>query len=661
MEPPTNFSLGRTAVPIILIAALAQGGALYALHRAIAAGHWPAPHLAWLLALYSVVAFVPTTLQLLADRVRKPASWVFLMLLAAALFYFGWHGGAAVADPDTAGFALQRRLFPLLTEGTSMVLQQAFVTLIWWLLVLPFAQGYLSTGNWRVGYSVLFRHAWRNNLLLAEAALFTGLFWLILLLWEMLFSGLGIGFFGDLFEKPEFIYPVTTLVFGCALHLIGSIDALVSVALEQVLNVLKWLATLASVLLIAFTIALIFKLPGLLFTEQRTISAAWLLSLVAAVVLLWNAAYQDGTVERPYPQWAARALRFCLPMAAVTAATALYALIVRAEQDGLTVLRVWGLVTAGVAVMYTLGYSIVALRPGAWPAFLAPVNVTVALVLITVLAASQTPLLSPYRLAADSQLSLILEGRYREAEASPHDYADREVPPGSYDHPVGPPFTYLLMHCGEYGRRRLQQLASLRNHPRAEAIREAAAAALEREATLAAMLKQAELRPAERHVDSPPRVADLTLYPSGRTLDPQLASELAADWAAAARDGRFPLEGKEAVGIFADLDGDGVEEFVLLGVYGGPVYQKRSARWEYVGLIQPPDTVHFPASAWKVLRPNFRSISSWDALRADLDSGKIAAASPRWQDLVVGAQRLQLDEEQLHPVPDPQQLDKSRR
>src|SRR6185437_9384018 len=87
--------------------------------------------------------------------------------------------------------------------------------------------------------------------------------------------------------------------------------------------------------------------------------------------------------------------------------------------------------------------------------------------------------------------------------------------------------------------------------------------------------------------DSRALVAQLPLYPAGRTLDPGLAQLLAADW------GRYQswvgisnLPGT-AAGVFVDLRGDGTEEFVLLSVGGGPVYQKRDGRWEYVGRLYP--------------------------------------------------------------------------
>lgn len=592
MDPPPHAPPAQRVAPVILIAALIQGAALYGLHHATQAHQWPATHLAWLIALYAVAAFIPTTVQLLADQVHRPATWVIVTALAAVLFYFGWHQGANLAG-----------LSGLYTGGSSQYTRFGFVLLVWWLLVLPFLQGRLNEGRWTLDYRLLFRTAWRNPILLAEAGLFTGLFWLILFLWQMLFSMLGIDFFRDLFGKPEFAYPVTALAFGCALHVIGSVDRLVAVALEQLLNVLKWLAAVAGVLLTLFTVALLLKLPGVLFTGQRTISAVWLLCLVAAVVLFWNAAYRDGTVDPPYrPAWVAQALRLCLPLAAIVALTALYALIVRAGHHGLTVERVWAFLVAGAAVMYSVGYAVAAVRKGPWLAGMARVNVVVALALVAVVGAALTPLLSPYRLAADSQARLILEGRYSRQDSG--------------DYRVGP-FQYLGFYCGEYGRRRLKELALLRNHPHADDIRGLAAG----------MLRQANPWQAPPDLQAPQRVAHLALYPRGHPLDPDLARTLAEDWAkpSSILTG-FPPSAQQAAGVFADLDGDGVEEFVLLSQAGGPVYQKQSGHWEYIGQVRPQ-----------------RAGAPWAALEAALAKGDVAAVTPRWKELAVGAQRFRVD------------------
>ncbi len=74
-----------------------------------------------------------------------------------------------------------------------------------------------------------------------------------------------------------------------------------------------------------------------------------------------------------------------------------------------------------------------------------------------------------------------------------------------------------------------------------------------------------------------------------------------------------------------DLGGDGTEEFVLLSVGGGPVYQNRGGRWEYVGRLYPDGIT-----------------GSWPTLVKALSGGNINAVTPPWKDLQVGADRYRM-------------------
>jgi cytochrome bd-type quinol oxidase subunit 2 len=91
MEAEARTSAARQALPVILMAAVIQGWALYGLHHAVKAHHWPATDQAWLIALYALAVFIPLTVQLSAEHARTGALWRLVTVLAAAYFYFGWH------------------------------------------------------------------------------------------------------------------------------------------------------------------------------------------------------------------------------------------------------------------------------------------------------------------------------------------------------------------------------------------------------------------------------------------------------------------------------------------------------------------------------------------------------------------------------------------
>jgi hypothetical protein len=606
MQASTRWAPQKTALPLILLAAVVQGWALYGLHHAIKYNHWPATDQAWLIPSYVLALFIPVTVQLFAEYARSGIFWRFVAILGAAFFYFGWHFGAHISGA-AADYGSAEGYLPL-----------ALLFGIVWLLVLPFVQSRLTTGQWADRYSALFINAWHNKLMLAEAALFTGLFWLLLFLWQTLFHLLKIDYFRELFAEPIFIYPVTALTFGCAIHLIGSITQLTTVVLEQLLNVLKWLATLAALILALFTVALVLSLPSLLFTGEKAIGATWLLWLLAVMVLLLNAAYRDGSVPQPYPSWISNGLRAVVPLMVIIALTALYALIVRSRHYGLTVERVWALVVSGAGLLYSIGYAIAAVKKGPWLGTIARVNVAVALALIAVISAALTPVLSPYRLSADSQFRLVQENGLQAIE-------DHEKRRGNDPRlRRNSALQYLRFDAGRYGQVRLKELADSYAGADAEVIRRSATA----------MLVQKNRWESVAHTNVAEMLSKLTIFPAGRTLDPGLTEKLSADLQVPGNDLALRISSEQsAAGIFIDLNNDGIDEFVFLTPLRGRAYENRLGYWQYLGDVwlrsDDPSNLAFAAGKRDLI--------------AELANGTWSAKPAKWSDLVIGAHRYRLN------------------
>jgi hypothetical protein len=152
----------RRTLPIILLCAVVQGWCLYGLHLSITNHVWPATQPAWLLALYSIMVFVPVTIELLAASESRLLGWCLITTIAAIIFYIGWFHGAHMPGPTFDGLEQYGLAFPM-----------AFELLLWWLVLLPFVQSRLVKGSWSADYGQLFASAWRNKLTLAEACLFT--------------------------------------------------------------------------------------------------------------------------------------------------------------------------------------------------------------------------------------------------------------------------------------------------------------------------------------------------------------------------------------------------------------------------------------------------------------------------------------------------------
>jgi len=384
--------------------ALIQAAVLWSLQQALSAASWPATSPGLLTALFLVFLWVPPVILVLWKRQRQGVLWKAsggLAIFLALAGYFAFRDFPVPFKPsDLAYIDTARFIAPLLLS---------------WLLFLSLLQARLEGGLWRPTYPVLFRSVWGALCTLAEALIFTGLFWILLFLWAALFDILGNPFFKNLFSDSRFAYPATTVAFAVATQIIGASERLIVGVLEQILDLLKWLLPLAAIIVTAFTLALIPKLPVLIGSGEKILNSAILLALVAVTVLLINAAFRDGATEPSYRPWLKQALRIVPALLTVVAATALYSLSVRTLELGLTPARYWGLIAAAVACLFSAGYAYAALRSGPWLASIAQINTVLAGVLLLTLAASLTPLGDSLRWSVSNQLQRAIDATVAES------------------------------------------------------------------------------------------------------------------------------------------------------------------------------------------------------------------------------------------------------
>lgn len=555
--------------------ALGQGALLWWLYWSQENGRWPGADPGWLAALAAPAVLVPFAHYLMEDLAQGARARLVLLPLALALFGFGWHHGAWTAgQPYDNPFAFALPLAVLVIHA------------------LPFLQCWLATGRARPEYGDLFRFAWRNALLLALGGVFTGVTWLLLWLWGALFRMLGITFFVDLFTAAYFAIPATAVAAGIGMQLAGSVERLQSVLRSQLLSMLKWLAPLAVLILALFTAALLAKSPELLLEQRRVISAAWLLWLVVLTVCLLNAAYQDGSVEAPYPAWLGRAIRIVVPLLLPVALLAIYAIAVRVDHYGLTVSRAWALLVALVAIAYAAGYAWSALHGHGWMRPMGRVNVAIALGTVALLTLMLSPLLSPERLSAASQQARALAARESDA------------------------LTYLRFDSGRYGRERLRRPAELQDHPDAAAIREAAAAELQR-----------EQRWGGRGEGSALIAARFEVFPAGQALDAAMLRALRDDvessWVVDACTVAEPCPV-----LLVDLDRDAAQEALVFAPNGTLSLRRAGDGWA-VGRSGEP-------RPWTAGHRN--------SIREALAAGRYAVRDARYQLLEIDRRVYQLDE-----------------
>jgi hypothetical protein len=552
-------------------------------------GRWPAGDPRAMLPLVLLTAVLPLSLHLLwpfkRERVLHLAFVTGAVVVAVTAAWFA----ATHIGLDAPGSDGPRRSY----DDGDIVAAFVLPLAIAWLLAMPLLKLRLTGGRWTGPYPSLFDITWRGALTLAEAALFTGVFWLLMGLAGMLFGLLGIEAVGDFISDPLFAIPATTLVGTLAIHLIGASAGMVDGLLRQLLNLLKWLLPLAGVIVIAFALALLPKLPALFAEGQKVMEAGWLLWLVAVTVLLLNAAYQSGQEPTGYGRLIDQMLRVVPPLLIVIALTALYSLAVRTSTYGLTPARYWGLVAAAAATAYAVGYSIAAWTPGRWFARMGGINIVMALALLAVLLASLTPLADPLRLSVDSQARRALSA----ADDKAQDAALR----------------FLGREAGASGRARLERIAGMSDAEGGSAALRAVAVTAQQPTDPRSDDFDAWLSRIERQPVAEPAAG----------LEPSLQTALRTT-----RDKDAILGAVRRMMLLrTDLDADGVADALL-------VDDAVDHYWLFkVG----------PDDAW-TLRSSGRLLDSGsDAdIRAALRRGDFGALPPQTQDLRVGDRRLKL-------------------
>jgi len=407
-----------------LAVGLLQGLALYGLHRAFHLRAWPATDAPLFGALALAFAFAPLVLLAGLGHLRWLTLTVWTVVAAIAVGLFAAH---AVASALPRPWPLIVAPFPVWAFAAAALFCAHH------LIVPADAERRLVAP-----YPAYFDAAWLDGVRLALAIAFTGAFWLLLTLGAALFGLIGLKGFGDVIHRPGFYFPALGLMFAAAVQLADTRAGLTRGLRTVALVLLSWLLPVMGAIAVAFLIALPFT--GLAVLWRAGSATGILLGSIGALVVLINAAYQDGAQEAVVPavlRWAAGITAVALvPLAGV----AVWGLALRMGQHGLTPSRIVAAAAAAVAVCYALGYAFAAVRPGRWMARLEPTNIVAAVAMIVLIVALLSPIADPSRIAAADQVARLERGA---------------VTPAKFD------FAFLRFKAGRYGLTALKRLAAL--------------------------------------------------------------------------------------------------------------------------------------------------------------------------------------------------------
>jgi hypothetical protein len=586
-----------------ILLGLLQGLLLYLLYRAGQDLTWPATVPMLLVPLMLAGLLVPVILISSLGHLsrRQLLLWggIALLVLVGLGCHDAWRGGDLPLPPQgepnvrhASAAGLYRSLYP----SSPLVLFAMAGFFIAHTLVLAAVRD----GRRIAAYTSYFDIAWKLGVQLAFSALFTGVSWLVLVLGANLFDLVKLKFLSELLRKEWFAIPVTAFAFSCAMHLTDVRPAIVRGIRGLLLVLLSWLLPIIVLLVGGFLLALPFTGLEPLWNTKR--AAAVLLVAAAGLVVLVNAAWQngeDGTSVARIVRGAARAAALLLAPLVVLAA---YALALRVRDYGWTGDRVSAAACIVVAACYAAGYLRAALRPG-WLPSLAAVNIGAAFVVLGVLLLLFSPLLDPARISVASQLARLESGKVK---------ADR------FD------FAFLRFDGERYGRAALDRLEREARGKDAALVRDQIAIVRK----MSNRWSPAAL--AARRIDLG---ANLTIRQAGVRLPD---SFLRTDWALKDTPYLYPAclreQDKRCDAFLLDVNGDGKLEVLV------------SSRDADAATV--PDGVVFVEDGqgqWSALARVRLPQVDCQALRDNLAAGRLGAVAPVLADIEIGGVRARLD------------------
>ncbi|OYW37057.1 MAG: DUF4153 domain-containing protein [Brevundimonas sp. 12-68-7] len=395
-------ALGATSGRMVALArlgiGLAQGIVLYLLMRTTEGdgATWSSRNPELFAAMLLPALFLPPVLLAGVGRLRIAILAAWAGVAATVLAGLAWHDIARQSGMD------REPTFPLFAFS-------AVALFIAHHLILPADRERRLIAS----FAAYFDAAWMAGVQLAASIAFAGVFWLLLFLGAALFNVIGLRFLGELLRQGWFFLPLTGLAFATAVHLTDVRDGLIRGVRTIALMLLSWLLLVLTVLVGAFLIALPFTgLDGLWETGSAT---ALVLSAVGVMIVLINAAYQDGRPENLPPA----VLRVAVQVAAVLlvplVGIAVWGLALRIGQHGLTPDRIIAAACALIGALHAGGYAHAAaatLRSGTrWMAPLERTNIAGAVASVLAILALFSPVADPARLSVADQMARLERGQ----------------------------------------------------------------------------------------------------------------------------------------------------------------------------------------------------------------------------------------------------------
>jgi hypothetical protein len=277
------------------------------------------------------------------------------------------------------------------------------------LITTPFAKVFHRSQSFSFPYKELTNSAWSIVIMVFYAVFLTAVAWAFVYFWIMLIESIQIRSFGWITEDKAWHTIFTTTCFGYFLAVAKQHPRAISYLYRGITRACALALPMLSITLTLFLATLVFS--GIYNQLDLNFSATSLiLLLVAITILMYNGVYRDCHTNNPYPNWVRWIIKTSIILLPVYTILALDSVILRVDQYGLTIPRVWALVCGGLSLFYCLGYSLsILLFPHKWMRLVPSTNRIGALLTVVTLLSLHTPPLDPAYLSAKNQYTRLVE------------------------------------------------------------------------------------------------------------------------------------------------------------------------------------------------------------------------------------------------------------
>ncbi len=403
-----------------LILGVTQGLVLFILFQAYEHEVWPATNGYIIVPLVLLSALIPLLVLQASGNMRDRTLVIWTAVVSVIVISLGLYDVWRLALDETGNTPSPQLVAALLI---GMFISHALVS------------GGDADRKIIASYKTHFDVAWKLAVQVALSAAFVGAFWIILWLGAGLFSLIGIDLFGDIIAESWFAIPAAALALATAIHVSDVRAEIVRGIRTLGLTLLSWLLPLLTAIALLFLAALPFT--GLQPLWGTRFASVLLLVTAAALIVLINAAYQDGDSERS----AAKLTRYFGRAAAIGLMPLVllsgYALHLRVDQYGWTVDRIFAAAAIVIAGTYAGGYAAAALLPQLKMKFVEIWNFYSACLILGIIIVLFSPIAGPMRVAGASQINRL---------------DARVVAPEDFD------LAFLRWDAGRYGLNALREL-----------------------------------------------------------------------------------------------------------------------------------------------------------------------------------------------------------